>query len=269
MPLADRAKNALEYLRVEGLAKAPLVFVTHSLGGILFKKMLRHAQDLGGGELRHVLGVVFLATPHAGSGLASFAKVVPRIFRPSTLVYELAGAHPELRELNSWYRDNYRKLGVRNKVFYETKRTWLLRVVQEDRADPGLEGIPAIPVAEDHFSICKPRSKKSLVYRAVSAFIEECVAEPQKPAVAKAPKAEPAVEPQSTTKRPETEDTPRPAASRGKTSLRNPEALRIWEERLAYFEQEEAKTADPAQKFSLRQQIEECRQKIREYGGEA
>jgi hypothetical protein len=44
-------------------------------------------------------------------------------------------------------------------------------------------------------------------------------------------------------------------------------ALVIWREKLDYLQQQEAITADAAQKFALKKQIEETQQKIRELGG--
>ena len=44
-------------------------------------------------------------------------------------------------------------------------------------------------------------------------------------------------------------------------------ALVIWREKLDYLQQQEAITADAAQKFALKKQIEEAQQKIRELGG--
>jgi hypothetical protein len=44
-------------------------------------------------------------------------------------------------------------------------------------------------------------------------------------------------------------------------------ALKIWQEKLAYLQNQEAITADPAQKFALSKQIEECQQKIKELAG--
>ncbi|MFB2769015.1 CHAT domain-containing protein [Pelatocladus sp. BLCC-F211] len=43
--------------------------------------------------------------------------------------------------------------------------------------------------------------------------------------------------------------------------------IRIWKEKLAFLQNEEAITANPAQKFELEQQIKECKQKIKELGG--
>ena len=44
-------------------------------------------------------------------------------------------------------------------------------------------------------------------------------------------------------------------------------ALALWEEKLAFFQEQEAIAADPAQKFTLRKQIEEAQEKVRALGG--
>jgi hypothetical protein len=44
-------------------------------------------------------------------------------------------------------------------------------------------------------------------------------------------------------------------------------ALALWKEKLDFLEEQEALAVDPAQKFSLRKQIEEVRAKVREHGG--
>ena len=44
-------------------------------------------------------------------------------------------------------------------------------------------------------------------------------------------------------------------------------ALRTWKQRLAFLQEQEAITSDPAQKFTLSNQIEEAQAKIRELGG--
>ena len=49
--------------------------------------------------------------------------------------------------------------------------------------------------------------------------------------------------------------------------LRSPNAIAIWREKLAYLQGQEAIAANPAAKFELGKQIEECQQKIRELGG--
>ncbi len=58
-----------------------------------------------------------------------------------------------------------------------------------------------------------------------------------------------------------------PVATPRQPSVPSSAALKIWCEKLAYLEEQEAISADAAQKFSLRKQIEEVTTKIQQLGG--
>jgi pimeloyl-ACP methyl ester carboxylesterase len=74
MPIEDRSQNLLTLLHVRQIGQRPLIFVAHSLGGLVVKQMIRDAQGMNHSEwtpiLENTKGVVFLATPHQGSELA-------------------------------------------------------------------------------------------------------------------------------------------------------------------------------------------------------
>jgi triacylglycerol esterase/lipase EstA (alpha/beta hydrolase family) len=75
MPLTERAPNVLTELQTRELVEGPIVFICHSLGGLLVKQLLRHALEMQNEAWRKIANqtkaVVFLATPHRGSNLAS------------------------------------------------------------------------------------------------------------------------------------------------------------------------------------------------------
>src|SRR5262249_43798511 len=151
----------------DGIGTRRLVFVTHSLGGLLVKQMLRHSDSIAV-RWKHIsektLGVVFLATPHQGSDATKYLQALKHICRPTIAIGELEANAAALRELNLWYRNNVSRLGIENQIFFETGDTNGLRIVDEASADPGIAGLFPIPVDGNHLAICKPASKDSLVY---------------------------------------------------------------------------------------------------------
>jgi hypothetical protein len=65
----------------------PLIFVCHSLGGVIFKEFLAHVSlqlDRGRDLLRSISGVVFMGTPHRGSRAATPAGLLSRIINTVT-----------------------------------------------------------------------------------------------------------------------------------------------------------------------------------------
>lgn len=182
MPLFDRASNLLDWLDIRGIGKRPVVFITHSMGGLLVKKMLNAAQNFNKYELiEQTKGIAFLATPHTGSHLAKLIDSIGVLARSTVSVKELKAHAPELRELNEWYRQNVRAMGMKTKVYYETQPVRGILVVDADSANPGIEGVKPIAIEENHISICQPSSQESQVYLSVKQFIEQECLQPSQP----------------------------------------------------------------------------------------
>ena len=180
MALYHRATNVLAKLDAQGLLDKSMCFVTHSMGGLLVKKMLSNAYDLAPEYkqfTRNTRGIVFLATPHSGSDLANWANFFGFFFRPTVAVQELKSAAPILLELNTWYRVNARQLGVRTQVYHETQSLRGPIVVDAASADPGIEGVTPIPTDANHSNIIKLASRESLVYTRVSKFVSRVLLE--------------------------------------------------------------------------------------------
>ena len=177
MPLFDRANNVLAELSAAGIGSRPVCFIAHSMGGLMVKYMLRNAYTLApefAPIAKSVRGVIFFATPHAGSDAALVRYL--KFLRPSIAIRELESNAPALRELNQWYRENAPDLGLATSVFFETRKTAGLQIVDAASADPGLRGVTPIGVDADHGSIVKPRSPQDLVYLRCRQFIDRVFA---------------------------------------------------------------------------------------------
>jgi hypothetical protein len=175
MPLVDRATNILTRFETEGMGGRPLFFVCHSLGGLVVKQTLRSALELGESGWREIVdntrGIVFLATPHTGARLADYLGALSKILRLSVTMGELEASAPALRDLNVWYRQNAKGLGIDTLAMFETRDTHGVRVVDESSADAG-HGVPRA-VDADHLSICKPQGRSDLAYGAVRNFVRK------------------------------------------------------------------------------------------------
>ncbi|MEQ8971358.1 MAG: TIR domain-containing protein [Coleofasciculus sp. C1-SOL-03] len=179
MPLFDQASNLLDWLEICDIGQRPLIFITHSLGGLVVKAMLRSAQTFGKQSIiEQTKGIVFLATPHTGSHLAQLIDNIGILARSTVSVEELKAHAHQLRELNEWYRENVRHLGIQTKVYYETKPIHGILVVDPDSANPGIEGVKPVAIADNHIGICKPNSKENQIYLGVKKFIHECLRVP-------------------------------------------------------------------------------------------
>ncbi len=173
---------AAEKLR-DKVGQRPLIFVTHSLGGLLVKAVIRW-EDLhpgeGGKPLNSSLqGVTFLATPHRGSDLAGLANRFKALYRTTPIVDALLRNQQEMSDLRAFFRTFVgRHLGqVRVIAYYETRPTgwWMFRnlVVDRDSADPEVEGAQVKAAeATDHRTICKCGKPSGAIYNDVRHMIE-------------------------------------------------------------------------------------------------
>ena len=200
MPLADRATNVLTLLDAHGIGERPLVFVVHSMGGLLVKQMLRHALQYGDPAWQRIsratAGIVFLATPNSGSRIANWMTFFS-LARASAAVKDLEHNDAGLRDLNLWFRNNVHLLGCRVLVFYEKLPMGQVIVVDEASSDPGIPHVVPIPLDENHATICKPGSARSLQYLKVKRFLDDLLPSRGAAIAAGAP-APPPIEAQAT-----------------------------------------------------------------------
>jgi hypothetical protein len=177
MNLHERANNMLEQLASNGIGDKPIALVTHSLGGILAKEMLRvsnECSDVGWSRIaENTRLAVFLATPHSGASLASAVKLIaPRL--SSKYVELLTNDDGYLTSLNQSYRDLANGSNIATVSYYEKYKTKdAVVVVSEESADPGVGKTRPVAVDADHISICKPANRDALIFTSLCRHLKE------------------------------------------------------------------------------------------------
>ncbi len=193
MPLADRGNAVLEELLNDDIGQRPLVFVTHSLGGVVVKQLLHAAQSQAVKRWKTIAqatqGIVFIATPHAGSDMASFAEFAKLALRTNEVVADLKAHDSRLRELHGAFlailEERIRQgRAISCRTYCEMRELrpgaggWFtspkgLMVVDQTSAEPNIPGERALPLDEDHLSICRPLNRDAPLYKGLRRFLKE------------------------------------------------------------------------------------------------
>jgi pimeloyl-ACP methyl ester carboxylesterase len=199
----------LEKLVTSNIGHRPCIFVCHSLGGLITKRILLDAyrQDIKNSlrfQHENVKGLMFCGTPHRGSAIAdvlTYLEVAKNtlpfvlqclglwegigiatksVLTTSELIEELRNNNIDLQFLNEDFGVYF---GARSqdflvKVFAETESIKGAMVVSADSANPNLRPdsksapLPVIPVpGKDHSQLVKPDHKKEFVVEGLDHLI--------------------------------------------------------------------------------------------------
>ncbi|KAH0404082.1 hypothetical protein KCU89_g1487, partial [Aureobasidium melanogenum] len=174
--LLDNLKNARR-----GVESRPIIFIGHSLGGIIIKDALirssecKHSkQDVRLGAIFDAtIGVIFMATPHRGSRTASLAQ------------YAVTAAKIALQNPNRHIID---ALKVDSQIL-EKQRTSFGAIIEPSKlrcayeelpthtqlivgaASAMIDGVISVAIEADHVSICKFVSRENTGYDTIRGWI--------------------------------------------------------------------------------------------------
>ncbi|KAF5684755.1 hypothetical protein FDENT_6558 [Fusarium denticulatum] len=185
----DHARNLLERLiakRRQFSEKRPLLFICHSLGGIVVKRALAIAHERSrryNSITKDTFGIMFLGTPHRGSDVAFWGSLLAKLADVVTLgsirtqvLEDLKRKSDMLGAICSQFVERSESL---HRIFsiYERQRTKGTSglVVEEDSAVIGLPNEVPISIEADHRSMCKFSDMTSEKYQMVSDCILEMV----------------------------------------------------------------------------------------------
>lgn len=183
LPLQEVSSMLLEKLVDAGIGNRPVVFVTHSMGGLVVKQMLYQAKAENKDDLvNNAIGLVFYSCPHFGSKLADMPWRMGLVLRPAPTIGELRSGSPRLVELNDYFRNLHKKGLLEVLSFCETKVTpivegyggWAFRmeIVPIESAYPGF-GELVVLESTDHVNSCKPLSRNDPSYKETLDFLKK------------------------------------------------------------------------------------------------
>ncbi|KAK3919092.1 Protein SERAC1 [Frankliniella fusca] len=179
--MSDRSIEYMHMLHKVGVGQRPIIWITHSMGGLLVKQMLISAYESEDKDLHNIFrntkAIVFFSCPHMGSEVADLKMPTEMLFWPSLEVQELRYRSAALVDLHLRFLQLLEVSPVTILSFAETKATnvtavkWPVNFVKPQSADPGVGEFFEIPL--DHIDICKPVGRHSFLYRKVIDLIKE------------------------------------------------------------------------------------------------
>ncbi|VVC24482.1 Armadillo-type fold,Armadillo-like helical,Alpha/Beta hydrolase fold [Cinara cedri] len=182
--LEGRTDKLMIQLLTIGIGDRPIIFLAHSMGGLLVKNMLVTARNSDDPNVRKLFektrSVFFFSTPHHGSPLATLNSAYRFFLWPSVEVDELRTDSPKLVSLHQQFLECVQENPMKIVTFVETCPTEFtaLKVpilcVPKDAADPSIGELYELPL--NHMSICKADSKLSFVYQKTLSVIKTIAA---------------------------------------------------------------------------------------------
>ncbi|KAL4923585.1 uncharacterized protein BDV17DRAFT_296216 [Aspergillus undulatus] len=186
----DFAKTLLFHLRYAvdqqsgnlNIGAVPLLFVVHSMGGLIVKEAYMQGQNdpLYEHIVKAISAIIFLATPHRGSNLADILnRVLEATWLSNSKLYisELSTDHFTLQKLNEQFRHIAPRLDIVS--FYETQPTSIkgarVMILEKDSSILGYPGEISNPLDADHHGVCKYDNNRDPNYISVRNALKSIV----------------------------------------------------------------------------------------------
>ncbi|KAL5339177.1 hypothetical protein BJX70DRAFT_397953 [Aspergillus crustosus] len=172
---------------IKNCPERPIIFVCHSLGGLVVKRALIYSRSLTNEKVEHLrsiyvstYGILFLGTPHNGSEVAKWglllqnicSAVLPKKFMESSpqLIKALKTNNETLQNINSLFTDMLPRFRIY--FFHETLSTDFKGtrelIVDETSAAPYADGVERMGIEATHSHMCKFDDDNTPGYEAVA-----------------------------------------------------------------------------------------------------
>lgn len=182
--LAQRSDEIKAALTAAGIGKdRPIVWVGHSMGGLLIKEIIVQASCDGNEDVKKLAsntrGILFLGTPHKGSSVAKLKQHIQFLLSPTIEVKELEENASFLLSLHekflAYLHDMEDKVNIVSVV--EGSPTMLtsfkfpIRIVTQESAKLQFGDFYVLNV--DHLGLSKPNTQQSFLYQRLLMIIKD------------------------------------------------------------------------------------------------
>ena len=200
----DKIHNHAEHLvaelvanrRIRKASERPIIFVAHSLGGLVVKRALIYSSEIRGVHTEHLrsvyvstFGILFLGTPHKGSDVAQWGsrlEWICNVALPSKVVNSQPQLVDALKKNNETLQVIDRQfVQIMNRFhvyfFHEGKPTnlggTLKYIVDEESASPTVQDVERASIQADHSHMCKFESDAAPGFDLVAEGIQRYAGE--------------------------------------------------------------------------------------------
>ncbi|KAK5717437.1 hypothetical protein LTR17_016124 [Elasticomyces elasticus] len=190
--ISDFAKDLLFELKYAkddagrdlNVGSVPLIFVVHSMGGLIIKEAYIQGQNDPEYEsiIKAIVAITFLATPHRGTNLATLLNLIltsTMFSNPKQYINDLHQNSIALQKLNDQFRHIAPKLNIVS--FYETQPTPIglknaaVLILEKETSVLGYPGETSKALNADHHNICKYENPQDPNYIIVRNILKSLV----------------------------------------------------------------------------------------------
>ncbi|CAG5125496.1 unnamed protein product [Candidula unifasciata] len=174
-----RSRELLKKLQKAGVGSRPIIWIGHSMGGLLIKQILSLGQQENEFSqfASQTQGVIFYSVPHHGSSVVDVLMYAKYLLFPSVEVQEMHTHSPKLSLLHQEFVNFMTVNSIPCLSFGENAKTTFGRtlpkvlVVPLESSDPGIGKFVSVP--NDHINTCKPCSKDDIIYQLTCSFVRD------------------------------------------------------------------------------------------------
>jgi pimeloyl-ACP methyl ester carboxylesterase len=164
-----------------GIEQRPIIFVAHSLGGLVCEAalILSDKRDEISSILKNTLGVAFLGTPHGGSDLANWGVTVAQyvnVFRGTNrnILKNLQPGSSDLQQVEDDFQHLLHRQNINLKIFCffeELKMNDMIGKIVEDRSAI-MRGYDSCSIHADHRNMTRFSGRSDAGYRQVLGLLQ-------------------------------------------------------------------------------------------------